>query len=253
MSLPEPSVSIVMPVYNGRVFLADQLTSVLSQLQSDDELIIVDDASTDDSMEIVRARAAPGIRLVRNVSNVGVRQTLQRGLMIVRHEIVFLCDQDDVWLPGKRAACVAAFVQDPRVLVVVTDAEVIDGCGNVLSASFIGDRGGFNGTALGTLWRNRFLGCAMAVRGELLKLALPIPAGVPMHDMWFGVMGYLHGKVAYLPTPYVQYRRHGGNVTPRRHQSFGRMLGWRIALLRAIARHLVVATIGRLRGQWAGR
>jgi glycosyltransferase involved in cell wall biosynthesis len=245
MNLPGPSVSVVMAVYNGRQFLAEQISSVLSQLKLDDELIIVDDASNDDSLEIVRAFAAPNIRVVLNVTNAGVKQTFQRGLLLARHEIIFLCDQDDVWLPGKRDACVAEFAQDPEVLVVVTDAEIIDGYGNVLLASFVADRGGFNGSALGTLWRNRYLGGAMAIRSSLLSLALPIPEGAPMHDMWLGVIGYLCGAVVYLPKVYLRYRRHGANATPYRRQSLARMSAWRVRLMAAIVRRLVALPFGR--------
>jgi glycosyltransferase involved in cell wall biosynthesis len=252
MSAPNRPVSVVMAVYNGRQFLQEQMSSVVSQLQQDDEFIVVDDASTDDSLEIVGQFAAPNLVLVRNSTNIGLRQTLQRGLLLARHEIIFLCDQDDVWLPGKRDACVAAFARDPRTLIVMTDAEVIDSHGNLISRSFIAERGGFNGTALGTLWRNRYHGCTMAIRATLLSLALPIPAGAPMHDMWFGVMGTLTGIVEYLPQPYLRYRRHGRNISPLRHQSILQMSKWRVRLMLAIAQRLVASKLGLHRrvGAW---
>jgi glycosyltransferase involved in cell wall biosynthesis len=124
MDIADPPVSVVMAVYNGRQFLAEQICSVMSQLKPDDELIIVDDASTDDSLKIVDSLSAPNVNLVINPTNVGVSRTFQRGLLLARHEIIFLCDQDDVWLPGKRDACVAEFVKDERVIVVVTDSDV---------------------------------------------------------------------------------------------------------------------------------
>jgi hypothetical protein len=244
VSAPKLPVSVVMTVYNGGPFLRQQISSVAAQLRPEDELIVVDDASTDESVEIVAQFAAPNVRLVCSSSNMGLRKTLQRGLMLARHEIIFLCDQDDVWLPGKRDACVAAFSHDPRILVVLTDAEVIDRHGKVISRSFIADRGGFDGTAVGTLWRNRYLGCAMAIRATLLKLALPIPARAPMHDMWLGVMGHLSGEVEYLPKPYLQYRRHDMNLTPRRHQSLVRMAGWRMGLLLAIVQRISASKMG---------
>jgi len=157
------------------------------------------------------------------------------------HDIVFLCDQDDIWLPGKRDAFVSEFARDPKALVVISDAELIDAEGRVFNPSFMATRGGFRGDLLSTLIRNRYLGCAMAVRRELLAVALPIPRAIPMHDMWFGALGTLLGQIRYLPRPFLQYRRHGANVSPSRHQGVWQMLRWRTALLTELFKRLVCA------------
>jgi glycosyltransferase involved in cell wall biosynthesis len=225
------SVSVVMSVFNGRRYVKEQIQSVLSQLEANDELIITDDASVDDSMDIIRAIHSPLIRLFRNKSNLGVIRNFQNGLTIARKEVVFLCDQDDIWLPGKRAAFVAAFDANPATAVVVSDAEVIDASGALIARSFMAGRGGFSGSIRGTLWRNRFLGCAMAVRHSVVKSALPIPEWAPMHDMWLGVIGCMAGRVHYLSTPYLQYRRHGQNATTRAPNPVHVMFRLRAALL----------------------
>jgi hypothetical protein len=114
-----------------------------------------------------------------------------------------------------------------------------------LSGSFMADRGGFDGSAIGTVWRNHYLGCAMAVRRTFLSRALPIPAHVPMHDMWLGALGAILGRVTYLPTPYLQYRRHDGNVTPTRSRASAlQMLRWRVALAGAIASRTAAVWFG---------
>jgi len=234
-----------MSVYNGREFIADQLDSVRGQLRPGDELIVVDDASTDGSLQSLRMSDFPNIRVVTNPRNLGVIESFQRGLWLAQRDVVFLCDQDDVWAPGKRDAFMAEFARDPAVCVVVSDAQVIDGDGRQIAPSFMAIRGGFSGTILGTLWRNRYLGCAMAVRRSLLKVALPFPSGVPMHDMWIGVVGRASGRVVYLETPYVRYRRHGTNLTPiRSHESLGRRLRWRGALLMLLVQRLLSARFG---------
>src|SRR6185369_1264323 len=172
------SVSVVMAVFNGSRFLRQQVDSVLAQLEGEDELVIVDDASTDDSLKLLRAIDSPRIKIYCNEVNSGVRLTFQRGLQLARHEIIFLCDQDDVWLPGKRNAFVAAFSAQPSAAVVLSDAEVIDAQGAVVSTSFMQSaRGKFDGSICGTLWRNRYLGCAMAIHRRILPGALPIPVG----------------------------------------------------------------------------
>ncbi len=108
-----------------------------------------------------------------------------------RGQYVFLCDQDDLWLPGKRDALVAALERD--ALLAVSDAQVIDADGRVIEDSFMARRGGFRGGFLHTLVKNRYLGCAMAFRRELLDEVLPIPSEVPMHDMWIGALAGLRG------------------------------------------------------------
>jgi hypothetical protein len=235
------AVSVVMAVYNGLRFLTPQFESVLAQLQPDDELLVIDDASSDGSSEWLARIDDHRVRVVRHRGNVGVLRSFEEGLHRAQHDVVFLCDQDDVWLPGKRGAVVAEFERDPRVLVVISDAEVIDANGHLLAPSFMATRRGFKGDLRHTLVRNRYLGCAMAVRRSLIEAALPIPPSVPMHDMWLGALGSLIGRVTYIARPMIRYRRHSGNVSPSHRQSWSRMVRWRLSLLGA-----VVARVGRI-------
>jgi glycosyltransferase involved in cell wall biosynthesis len=235
-----------MAVHNGRAHLAAQLRSVLGQLEAGDELIVVDDASSDDGLRALQDEKLPHVRIVVNARNLGAIRSFECGLGLAQGEVVFLCDQDDIWLPGKRAAFVAAFERDPRVLVVISDSEVIDAQDTLLAPSYMATRGGFHGSVLATLWRNRFLGCAMAVRRPLLAIALPFPASIPMHDMWLGALGGLFGRIVYLPQAYLRYRRHAGNLTPLRStQPWTTLLRWRAQLAWCLA----ARAIGRwLRG-----
>jgi glycosyltransferase involved in cell wall biosynthesis len=234
-----------MAVFNGHEFLQEQVDSVLAQLQHDDELLVIDDLSTDGGLASLRALARPQVRILVNDRNVGVMRTFQRGLSLASHDIVFLCDQDDVWLPGKRAAYMAEFARDSAICVVIADCEVIDREGRVIAASFMASRGGFNGSVSGTLWRNRYLGCAMSVRRSLLRIALPFPASVPMHDMWLGAVGAMSGRVSYLPRPYTRYRRHGNNLTPIRSQEpWHQLLRWRLTLAWLLALRTLSVKLG---------
>jgi glycosyltransferase involved in cell wall biosynthesis len=219
-----------MATYNGRRFVEEQVVSILRNLRRDDELVVVDDHSSDGTWEFLTALQDERIRPVRNPSNEGVRRTFEKALSLTHNEVVFLSDQDDVWEPGKRDAFVAEFDADPGCMVVVSDAVLIDGAGVVLHRSFMQTRGGFKGTVLDTLIRNRFLGCAMAVRRPVLDAALPIPERVPMHDMWLGAIGSRLGGVRYLSRPFLRYRRHAANVSPQKSQSLPRALRWRIDL-----------------------
>lgn len=225
-----------MATYNGERYVATQLHSILSQLGADDEVVVVDDASTDRTLDVVASLRDGRVRVLRNDRNAGVFATFERALAATRGEVVFLSDQDDVWLPGKVREVLGRFERDPSVVLVLSDAEVIDEAGQVTQPSFMALRGGFKPGFGATLVRNRYLGCTMALRRSLLSTVLPIPRDVPMHDMWVGSLAVLQGRVDYIDRPLVQYRRHGGNVSPSQRQSIGQMLRWRWNLLRNVMR-----------------
>ena len=245
------AVTVVMAVYNGGGFLSCQVGSLLADLQPQDEIVVIDDASTDGSHDWLTRLGDPRIRVHRNPTNQGVRRAFESALSLAMNDIVFLCDQDDEWLPGKRAAFVEAFARDAGCLVVVSDAQLIDAESHVFGESFMHTRGGFRSGFWANFVRNRYLGCAMAVRRSLLAAALPIPNRAPMHDMWLGMLGCLLGRVTYLPQPWLRYRRHSSNVSPSSRQPWRRVLAWRLNLLCAVTIRL--AALARRRIQRSGR
>jgi len=85
-----------MTVCNGREFLREQADSVLAELEPGDELLVIDDASTDGGLVPLRALGLPEVRIVANPRNVGVVRSFERGLALVSHDVVLLSDQDDV-------------------------------------------------------------------------------------------------------------------------------------------------------------
>ena len=232
------TVSIVIATYNGEKYIEQQLVSFLSELSLDDEVIIIDDASLDNTLGIIKSIASPIVKVIVNDKNCGVIKSFERGLLLASNEIIFLCDQDDIWLPGKRAAFIRVFDSDSEVSVVISDAEVIDENGIVIMKSFMNNKNGFHGNLWNTLVKNRYLGCAMAIKRNLLKAVLPIPNRVPMHDQWIGLMGTIFGKVYYISTPLLQYRRHSGNFSPLISQGILKMVRDRL--------NLIISIMGRL-------
>lgn len=250
MSPPQHSTaSIAMATYNGVRFLEEQIQSVRSQMQAGDELVVVDDASTDGTVKLLEQLQFPRMQVYRNSKNLGAAGTFDRALSLTRNDVVFLCDQDDVWLPGKRQAFVESFLRDRRCSVVVSDAEVIDAVGRTLAASFMQTRGGFSGSLWSTLYKNRFLGCCMALRRDVLRVGLPIPPTVPQHDMWLGLLGREIGNVHYLSAAYLRYRRHERNTSPSRPASIPTMVRWRASLLLLTRRRLWEHRARRAGGQ----
>lgn len=110
-----PVVSIVMPVYNAEPYLAEAINSILAQTWKDFELIVVDDGSTDRSMEIIRTFDDKRIRYVRNERNHGVAASRNRGVHLSRGEFVAQMDQDDIARPCRIAKQVSYLRKHPDI------------------------------------------------------------------------------------------------------------------------------------------
>jgi glycosyltransferase involved in cell wall biosynthesis len=210
-------LSVCMAAYQGESYIGLQLRSILPQLSDEDEIIVVDDASTDATCEEVAALRDSRVVLIRNPENQGVLRTFETALSRSSGRIVFLSDQDDLWLPQKVETVLEAFANDPALMLVTSDAMLIDEGGATIGASFYAKRGKFQSGLWSNLLIGKFHGCTMAFRSVLLETALPFPPGrLVHHDTWIGcVNALIRGKTQYIPEPLVAYRRHASNVTGR--------------------------------------
>ena len=97
------SISIAMATYNGEKYIKDQLDSILVQLGKDDEIIISDDKSTDQTTEIIKKyiKEDSRIKLLEGPQK-GFVKNFENALLNCSNEIIFLCDQDDIWLENKK-------------------------------------------------------------------------------------------------------------------------------------------------------
>jgi glycosyltransferase involved in cell wall biosynthesis len=226
-----------MAAYNGERYIEAQLRSILDQLKSGDEIVIVDDASGDRTVECVRALQSELIRLVGHDRNCGVSRTFEDAIRLAKNEILFLSDQDDVWMPDKVSAVLAEFEKDERVTLVASDAALMDMDGNLIAESYFANRGEFRPGVIANLIRNRFGGCTMAFQASIRAEVLPLPHGYDvLHDVWIGVRNTLsHGRAVYIDRPLILNRRHSGTATGRGALSLKRKLRIRVHLLLALA------------------
>jgi len=212
-----PKISVCIAAYQGERYIAQQLRSILSQLSVSDEVIIVDDGSSDGTCGEVSALGDPRLVLIRNTNNQGILRTFETALSRATGEIMFLSDQDDLWLPRKVGVTLDAFRRDPDLILIASDATLIDENGDRIGDSYYVTRGRFRAGLWSNLLICRFLGCTMAFRSALLRKALPFPQVTQVHhDIWLGcVNALLKGKIKYISEPLVAYRRHSTNVTWR--------------------------------------
>lgn len=207
-------VSVAMAVYNGETYVTDQLDSILQQLGEKDEVVVSDDGSTDHTPEIIRSYAAADrrIRFV-NGPGLGIKQNIAHAIAQTKGVYIFLADQDDVWMPHKVERVLNEF-QEKKCHVVIHDCIVTNAdLQQVIYPSFF-DYRGYGAGMWRNIWKNKYIGCCMAIRRELLPYILPIPDDIQMHDQWIGVINDKHrGGCGVLKEPLLYYRRHEHTVS----------------------------------------
>jgi glycosyltransferase involved in cell wall biosynthesis len=225
-----------MATYQGEKYIALQLRSILAQLSADDEVIVVDDGSTDGTCAEISAMQDSRLVLIRNIKNEGVLRAFETALSRCSGEIIFLSDQDDLWLAKKVETVLDAFAHDPHLMLVATDATLIDEDGAKIGDSFYAQRGKFRAGLWSNLLVGKFHGCTMAFRKSLMKRALPFPPGrLVHHDTWIGCTNaMIGGKTRYIAEPLVAYRRHSTNVTGRIKLSNYTRLRMRLSMVRGL-------------------
>jgi len=212
-------VSVAMCTYNGARFLPEQLESIAAQTRLPDELVICDDGSTDESVEIIRAflhHAPFAGRLEINDYNLGSTKNFEKAIGFCQGEIIALADQDDVWLPEKLSSIAGILERDERVGAVFSDAELIDQHSRPL-AKTLWRSNGFNsreqerfvaGQGLEVLLKHSLVtGATMAFRREFRSLTLPIPSS-QIHDLWIALLITSISHLAPIKTALVRYRKH---------------------------------------------
>lgn len=234
------TVSVAMATYNGSAHVAEQLASILGQLGPRDEVVVVDDASTDDTVAVLSANGDPRVRVVESPVNRGYVRAFEAALGATRGDVVLLSDQDDVWLPGRRDAMVQA-LRDHQV--VATNLVTLGGP-DALRGPFgqadwkLGPRD--DGRPVANLvgiiaGLKPYYGCAMGVRRDALATVLPFPPHlVESHDLWLAMYGNLVGSIAHLDRRTLARRLHDDNATPTRPRGPRAVLVSRTRLVRAL-------------------
>jgi glycosyltransferase involved in cell wall biosynthesis len=205
------TVSVCMATFNGEKYIVQQVESIIRQLSEFDELIIVDDCSTDKTVELLRRINDPRIKIFINSTNMGVVYSFNRSLENSSGDILFLSDQDDIWLDGKVSSCVEELF---HCHLVVTDCSVVNQNLDTLHESFFSLSASGPGV-LKNIYKNTYLGCCMAFRRSLLNLILPIPMSLmENHDTWIGFLSGTCFKNKFLSEQLLLYRRHSDNASP---------------------------------------
>lgn len=159
-------VSVCMAVYNGEKFIERQIESILQQLTTEDELIISDDGSMDETMRIVNNFRDCRIKLISNIQKHGFIGNFENALCHASGNYIFLSDQDDIWELNKIERCLY-FLQ--RYDMVVHNALLVNYKGDSLNRNYFDTLHTSNGF-LYNFYKTRFLGCSMAFKKSVSRV-----------------------------------------------------------------------------------
>lgn len=203
------TVSLIIPTYNRAHMITAAIRSALAQTRVPDEIVVVDDGSTDNTVEVLE-QFAPLVRIVRQ-PNRGRSSARNNGIRNAKGDAVLFLDSDDMLMPRAVEACVAVLERRPEIDVVYGDAELVDVHGNFLckySDRMTGERP--VGNILGELGRRCCLTMVTMVRKTAL-VGVAFEEGMEFgedYDFWRQLAARSH--FAYVDEPLMRYRIHPG-------------------------------------------
>lgn len=214
-------ISVAMTTYNGEKYVEEQLESIRKQTRSVDEIVVVDDGSTDDTVDIVRnyARKYPklGIRLKQNDTTLGYKKNFYKAISLCRGEITFLCDQDDYWFEEKVEKMCSLLEEHSEIGVVSSAFVQMDSSGKKGEQKSAYQRNMSESELIcvpieDLIFHNISQGCAMAMRREIKELYLRHFDEALPHDWAINVVASMTKKCYYWNVPMFFYRIHNHNT-----------------------------------------
>ncbi|MDP1725758.1 MAG: glycosyltransferase family 2 protein [Bacteroidota bacterium] len=225
-------ISVCIATYNGEKYIAEQLRTILNQLNSEDEIIISDDSSTDNTIGIINSFNDKRIIIYPNQKFNSPIFNFEHAISKAKNHYIFLSDQDDLWVEG-RVESMKQMLSEYDV--VVCDHSIIDENGNIILKSYFEIIHAGPGV-IKNLLKSTYFGCCMAFNRRILEIALPFPKHIPMHDIWIALVADLFYRTKFIDFPYTLYRKHSGNTSTaselKSNFSFMKKLTFRINTLR---------------------
>lgn len=209
--MSKPLVSVVLCTYNGAAYLQEQINTILHQTYTTIELVIVDDASSDDTMKILQEYAEKDqrIQLHQNETNLGFNLNFQKAILLSKGEWIAISDQDDIWHPQKLEIMLQQWDKKSSLIHCASRKfSTIDEIKHSKKPSALG----FNGTEVRTLaCKNTVEGHNILFHHSLKEKALPFPITL-FYDWWLGVVAAVNGGVQWVDQILVWRRIHENNT-----------------------------------------
>lgn len=211
------NISVCLATYNGTKYIEIQLQSILRQLGANDEVIILDDCSKDKTLDLVRDIDDKRIKIFKNEVNKGHVYSFGHVVALATKEIIFMSDQDDVWLDGRLELMKDQLLKS-KALLISTNSHFIDSEGKIIDFSLDGvssesSKKYFKNIMDIFVGKTNYVGCTMAFKKELRNLILPIPCYVESHDLWIAMGANIIKSNLHLDEPSLNRRIHGENAS----------------------------------------
>lgn len=238
-------ISVCIATYNGEKFIAEQLSSILMQIGDNDEVIVSDDCSTDDTLQVIESFGDKRIKVYHHDKRKAkftidyATANFENALKHANGDIIFLSDQDDVWMPTKVSTMLAALEDNDMVM---SDCTVVDSKQNIIHTSYYSTQRFFKTNLAYNIIKPAFLGSCMAFRRNTLDRALPFPPYGVGHDLWLGLIGLRFYKFQFIKQPLMNYRRHDQTVTDggkTNSTSLWFKISYRLYVLKAVISKLI--------------
>ena len=227
-------IEILLSTYNGAKYLPEQIKSVLNQSFTDWHLLIRDDGSTDETLNILNEYAEKYPlkikRVVDDSGNVGVIRSFEILLKNSTADYIMFCDQDDFWLPDKIELSVEKILQMEKQFgknipfLVHTDLKVVDENRNVISDSMWKFVGLQPKKILKSIYNlalcNCVTGCTILMNKKAKEVSIPFVYPVEMHDAWIALCVKKYGEIDFVDTPTIEYRQHEKNLYGAKPEPF---------------------------------
>ncbi len=219
-------ISVAITTYNGEKYITEQLSSIMNQIRKPDEVIVIDDASTDSTPDIVKnfieVNQLNNWRLIENKENLGFIKNYRKALLETKGDVIFLCDQDDVWFEDKLESISSVMAQNPQILALNTAFLIIDEDGEVRQTSSKKNNFGLIDKLLkkrlekislsSEFHSNISPGCTMAVTREIADSYVRLSKCELPHDYEMNVMAASKGGLYFYDAALIKYRLHGDNL-----------------------------------------
>ena len=203
-------VSIAMTTYNGEKYLPEQLNSFLSQEIQPHELIVCDDVSTDKTLKILNNFAKKAnfiVKIYNNKRNIGYSKNFEKAILLCSGDIIFLSDQDDVWLKNKIKEVLNIIKSYPKKKIFMHDAFITDHKLKPIGQTRFEKLKNENKSL-----KDYNTGCLTIIKKEIVKILFPMPES-EKHDVWINKYGYFSDTKMFIYNKLQYWRRHENNTS----------------------------------------
>ncbi len=221
-------ISVCLISFNGSSFLHEQINSIIAQSVPVHEIIVSDDASSDNTLSILNnysLKFPELFKIINNKFNIGAVRNIEKAIQASSGDLIFLADQDDIWMPNKVELTLAYLEQNPTIKCVFTNGLIINDQSEIIEQTSLWDTMSFpmnliqeTGSDINLLKyitevENLATGATMAFYKSLSFLQEPFPLIEGMfHDRWIALNLCLHNQLGFINQPLIKYRLHANQV-----------------------------------------